>query len=357
MQKIHVLSPGFTSPNGAAFLYPLIKFSKALRDCGVSIRIYKSIEPALTDCDHLLIDSKYFKSDWSKNFEATLERIAALGQKTRLYWCDQSDSSGTFLGQVMPFVHRYLKAQYVTDKTAYLGSHYASRIYTDYYHRKYGITDKDPYLDHRVQNPDDLAKIGVSWNSAFMHYGVAGPYILRLKEYLPLNIFLPFSNVLGKPDAPRTLDITCRMGISYARETVCYQRRKVREILADHLPTDKLSRPAYFREMGNSKICVSPFGLGEITLKDFECFLSGAMLIKPDMSHMTTWPNLFQDNRTCLFHDWDMNDLRDKIDWALSHEKERIEIAQNAQDLYADHTIGKDAPELFARHFQSIIST
>ena len=41
---------------------------------------------------------------------------------------------------------------------------------------------------------------------------------------------------------------------------------------------------------------VSPFGFGEITLKDFETFLSGSVLVKPNMSHMETYPNFYIDD-------------------------------------------------------------
>ena len=125
----------------------------------------------------------------------------------------------------------------------------------------------------------------------------------------------------------------------------------MREILKDRLPTDKLSRKKYLDEIANSKICVSPFGLGEITLKDFECFLRGSMLLKPDMSHMDTWPNFFEKDVTYLSHSWDLDDVEEKIDWALSHEKDRIEIARAGQNRYIKHTISKVAPQLFAEHF------
>ncbi|MGH1456367.1 MAG: glycosyltransferase [Alphaproteobacteria bacterium] len=318
--------------------------------------ITDTLDSQITNCDILLVDSKYFKPYWSKNFAATLERVEELGHKTKLIWCDQADSTGTFLGQVLPHVHKYLKAQHLKDKTDYKKTHYASRIYTDYYHRKYGITDKDPYIDQPVKNDDDIHKIGMSWNSGLMNYGMIGPYLPRVHARVPLNALLRFAPKRERADAQRANDITCRMGVSYARDTVSFQRKKMREALSAHLPTDKLSRRAYFKEMQQSKICVSPFGLGEITLKDFECFLTGALLLKPDMSHMTTWPNFYQEDKTCIFHDWDMQNLEEKIDWVLNHEQERIEIARNAQELYTSHTTGKDAGKLFADHFQSVIS-
>ena len=133
-----------------------------------------------------------------------------------------------------------------------------------------------------------------------------------------------------------------------------FQREKMRDKLQAHLPTNKLSRRAYFKEMMQSKICISPFGLGEITLNDFECFLTGSMLLKPDMSHMRTWPNFYEDGKTCMMHDWDLYTLEEKIDYALSNEKERIEIAQAGQDRFIKHTIGPDAAALFVSHFEEI---
>lgn len=355
MTKIHVLSAGFTSPNGTAFLMPLIKFNGALKDNGFEIHLFETRSENITDCDYLLIDSKFYKHKWTKDFNCVIEDISALNSKTKVIWCDQADSSGTFLGQVVPHVHRYLKAQLLNDRREYMHEHYASRIFTDYYHQKYGVNDSEPYIVQPIQNENDLNKLGVSWNSAFMHYGVLGTYLLRLRGSIPCNALLFFSQKIRDAHTPRSIDISCRMGISYSRETVCYQRKKMRELLSKYLPTDKLSRSAYFKEMSNSKICVSPFGLGEITLKDFECLLTGTLLLKPDMNHMETWPNLFKDNQTCVFHSWSLDDVEAKIEWLLSHDKERIEIAQNGQDRYLELTIGKNAAHTFAEHFKNTL--
>ncbi|MDH5721762.1 MAG: glycosyltransferase [Alphaproteobacteria bacterium] len=355
MKKINVLSPGFISPNSAAYLFPLIKFKSALMDHDFDIVIKYAIDDDVTECDFLLIDSKFFEKGWSKDFDGTLKSIAALNRKAKVIWCDQSDSTGTFLGQILPHVHRYLKAQILKNRSEYMNNHYASRIYTEYYHKKYGIMDQSPFTDQPAKNKDDLKKIGISWNSGFMHYGMIGPYMIKVRERIPLDSMLAFASIRSRAKAPRLVDVTCRMGISYEHDTICYQRRKIRAILKDTLSTDKIARSAYFREIDNSKICVSPFGMGEITLKDFECFLSGSMLLKPDMNHMETWPNLFQDRKTCLFHSWDVDDIKDKIDWALRHNSERIEIAKAGQDLYESHTLGDNAGKLFAEHIKEIL--
>ena len=70
---------------------------------------------------------------------------------------------------------------------------------------------------------------------------------------------------------------------------------------------------------------------------------------------MDTWPNFFEKEVTYLAHNWDLDDVQDKIEWALSHDKERIDIAREGQNRYIQHTISNDAPRLFAIHFNNIM--
>ena len=357
-KTIHILSPGFTAPNSTAFLMPMIKFKHGLRAAGFETRIFRKYCPDIVDCDFLFIDSKMHKADWAPDqFEATLAHIAALSAKVHLIWCDQGDSTGTFLGQVLPHVHRYLKAQLLRDRKEYLKEHYASRVWGEYYHNKYSITDEEDYIRQPAADKANLKKISVSWNSGLMHYGFSGPYRQLLREKLSFNALLSFAKPFGKPEANRPLDISCRMGIPYSRASMRYQREQIRKILKDCLATDKLSRRAYLQELTRSKICVSPFGLGEITLKDFECFLSGSLLFKPDMSHMETWPNFYEAGQTYLEHDWDLQNITEKIEWALSNERERLEIASAAQMRYCEFTSSRNAEQLFVEHFSNIIQS
>ena len=71
---------------------------------------------------------------------------------------------------------------------------------------------------------------------------------------------------------------------------------------------------------------------------------------------MNTWPNFYEDGVTYLSHDWDLQTLEEKIDWVLTHEKERIEIAAAAQERYCDYTISKNAADYFVNHFQGLVS-
>ncbi len=221
MIKINILSPGFTSPNGSGFLFPLIKFKHTIKEFGYQISIQNQLRKTTTDCDILMIDSKYFKHMWSVNYTETLEIISSIAEKTTLIWCDQSDSTGTLHGQVLPYVHRYIKAQILKDKSEYTKNHYGSRIYTDHYHKNFGIQDKIPNLTNTVTKEIYLKKIHVSWNSGLMNYGWISPYIQQIRNFLPVNNLLFFAKPFNTAEGERTLDVSCRMGITYPRETVC----------------------------------------------------------------------------------------------------------------------------------------
>ena len=191
-----------------------------------------------------------------------------------------------------------------------------------------------------------LGELLFAWPSPYVRVPlVAGPrLVLR-----PPGRFVPPSN-----DRPR--DLSCRMGLAYPRASVAWQRRAVRERLSHRLATAKLSRREYFRELETSKVVLSPFGFGEITLKDFEVFLAGGLLMKPDLSHVETWPALFRDGETMVAHDWDLSDLEEKIDRVLAGYPRFVEVARHAQELYRRHLVGEEAATLFCDRFLNIVT-
>jgi hypothetical protein len=173
---------------------------------------------------------------------------------------------------------------------------------------------------------------------------------------LPLRMLLGFPGPVTPSGAQRPRDVSCRFGVAYPRATVAYQRAQIRERLAARMDTSKLSRRAYFRELAASKAVVSPFGFGEITLKDFEVFLTGGLLIKPDMSHLETWPDLFRGGETMLAHRWDLADFEAVIAGALDRHAALIAVADAGQAHYIRHLSGPDAPRLFCEQFSRLVA-
>lgn len=75
----------------------------------------------------------------------------------------------------------------------------------------------------------------------------------------------------------------------------------------------------YYNRMYNSKIVLAPFGFGEIAPRDLESAMFGSVLIKPDMSHIETLPNVYIPNETYIPCKHDFSDLNEKIDYVLSN--------------------------------------
>ncbi len=354
---IHILTRGMASSNVRAFLYPILTNRRLLEALGFDIAFLPPGDRRLGDCDVVMVESKALQGGWGRErSEKTLALLSRLGARAgRLLFFDLSDSAGWINGAALSAADRYYKMQVLRDRRRYLAPLYGRRAYTDYYHRAFGIEDAEPESDPQVRDEADLAKIHVAWNAGLADYSLAGPALMRAYERLALPLFLRPPRGFVSPSAPRDIAVSCRMGIAYARETVAYQRRRIREILGDHLRTDKLGRRAYFAELARARIVVSPFGLGEITLKDFEVFITGGLLLKPEMAHMETWPDFYQPGKTMLSHHWDLSNLEAVIEAALDDRARSEAMAEAGQALYRRTLCSREGREAFAMRFKAIV--
>ena len=82
---------------------------------------------------------------------------------------------------------------------------------------------------------------------------------------------------------------------------------------------DKLPYQEYINVLYNSKVAISPFGMGELCFRDFECIQFGTIIIKPSMSMVNTIPNIYESNDTYLSVMYDWSNLNETIDYVLSN--------------------------------------
>lgn len=355
MTKVHLLSPGFTTPNGRAFLFPLKVWRRALRGRGISISIFDRATAALSDCDVLLVDSKFHRDRWLTETDKIVDEFAHWAKTCRVVYCDTTDSSGWLQTELLPVVHVYAKAQLLRDRSRYQSPMYGHRPFTDYYHRKYAVVDAQPEWSRAVDDPAHLKKLQVSWNSGLADYSLMGPARMALHGRIPLNGLLHFPQRFRKPETHRPRDLSCRFGSSYPRASVSFQRQMIQKRMAGRMDTSKVSRRRYFEELSTSKAVISPFGYGEITLKDFEVFLTGGILIKPDMGNIETWPDLFRNGQTMLAHDWDLTDFDAVLEKATSAYDSAIAVARSGQNEYRRHLISEEAEDLFCDQFSTLL--
>ncbi len=356
MKRIHVLTAGFTTSNGQAFLMPLLLHQSALRDAGIEVRLFSRPSPQLADCDVLMLDGKYFAPRWADETPAVLEEIA--GYRARidnLVFVDLLDSAAWDHARALPYVKLYCKSQLLRDRTSYLRPLYGYRAFTDDYHRNWGVDDQPPVASEPVSDPALLVKLTVGWNSALADYSEWGAYRMYAFQRLPLRAFLRFPGLFVAPSGPRTNAVSCRIGTSYLRPTIGCQRVRLAALLKDRVAAGRVPRKDYFAELRNSKLALSPFGYGEICYRDFEIFMSGALMLKPDMSGVETWPDLYRDGETMAAHRWDLTDVLDRIDEILSNYGRYLEIAERGQAAYRRYLSGEEAGWLFAAHLYSIV--
>lgn len=74
----------------------------------------------------------------------------------------------------------------------------------------------------------------------------------------------------------------------------------------------KIKFKDYIEKLQNTKILVSPWGYGEFSHKDYEALMCGCILFKPG-DHFYSYPNIYQDNTTCIIIKPDYSDLEEKI--------------------------------------------
>ena len=102
---------------------------------------------------------------------------------------------------------------------------------------------------------------------------------------------------------------------------------------------DRLPKQEYLKNLWNSKISFSPFGMGEICFRDFECMQFGTIFIKPNQDLVHTIPNIYEDGKTYIGCKYDWSDLEEKIDYIMTNfdelnEKINLEVRKRFVEGY-----------------------
>jgi len=246
--------------------------------------------------------------------------------------------------EVLPYVDFFYTKALFKDLHLYTKKLYGKELYSDYYHNKFGINDPDARERAIVTDISQLNKLRLSWNIGIGDYPRgklrqrAGVAFSRYCS-IPLARFFyikdSFSPELSMRNNRALYPVHARMGI-IDRPSVTYQRKLILERIQDSTQflTGPVSQKQFNKEAADSRIILSPFGWGELCLRDFEAVRSGALLLKPDMSHLETWPDIFVPFETYVPFNWDADDLIEKALYYLENEKERERIALNAAFLY-----------------------
>jgi len=356
-QLVHILTRPLEDQNVVAFVAPLFANRRLLKDAGVTFRCFEAPAPELTDCDVLIVNSAFWRGPWVERRAEAMSFIAKLvEQAPQVLFFDRASTAGTVNADVLPLVRRYYKTNLLRDRSLYQRPLYGLRQFTDYYHRQFDVIDPEPAWSSPVKDARDLDKLRVSWNTAFGNYSLLGPRLSALYSRLPIAALMRPARRFHPPSADRPIDLSCRMGLSYKYETVAFQRRRMAELLREYRRTDRVSKIAYVRELRQSKIVLSPFGYSEVNYKDFETFIAGAVLLKPDMAHLETYPDLYRPDATYIAHRWDFADLRERIAQILDSYGDYVEVARRGQAHYRASVASRDGSERFVAYFIALLA-
>lgn len=217
-----------------------------------------------------------------------------------------------------PLVDLYVKKHLLRDRAAYGRPTRGDTNLTDYFDRRYGIDE-----------PEQCFPVP----AGFFDKLVLGPSFATAPNILPA--------LLGRmPRGPRPIDLHGRFAVG---GTPWYQGMRAEAEAAlgrlDGLAVLKgegVPLPTFMVEMSRSKLAFSPFGYGEVCWRDYEAVMAGAVLLKPDMSHVETAPDIFRAWETYVPVAWDLSDFDAVVRRVAADEPLRRRIAGNAFGLLHD---------------------
>jgi len=116
----------------------------------------------------------------------------------------------------------------------------------------------------------------------------------------------------------------------------------------------RIPQQQFYQNMYDSKIVMAPIGYGEMAVRDIEAASFGSILIKPDMSHLQSYPNIYEDGKTYISCKYDWSDVEEKIDYVLSNYNElQTMLTENMRKAYQEQY----SAESLVRYFYNQLLT
>ena len=261
-----------------------------------------------------------------------LEKIARLRRRfpapVKLIYFDGDDDSCVQWSGLLDHVDLIVKKHMFSDLSWYQKRFEGKNNLTDYVSRIHGRSFADNIIPHSGVVPASQT------DKLYLGYNIG----------MDEKITTLFHTT--KPAAPseKTVDVMCRAACP-PDNWIYPLRGPINDALAPLVgkgykvlvPNQRVDQAGYYQEMRSSRICVSPFGYGELCWRDFETVLMGSLLVKPDMSHIRSEPNIFIPGETYVPVRWDFSDLAEVCERYLVDTEARNAITARAYEVLADY--------------------
>jgi hypothetical protein len=305
-------------------VFPFYFFGKTLHErWGYELReigletLLKAPSRAPGDADLVCFQAWIDKSP--EQLQAIVALLRQRNPRARLAFLDLcAPTDLRFASSIGSAVDFYVKKHVLRDRSAYGVPTQGDTNLTDWFGRCYG---------------EEQAQVHFPMPPGFMDKLLVGPSFVTAPYMLPRFRALSKAPVSGR----RAYDLHARLGgvgtknwYEKMRTDALARVRALENVKVT--PQTFVDKRAYMRELAASRICFSPFGYGEVCWRDYEAVFSGALLMKPDMAHLETIPDVFVPNETYVPLRWDFEDLGEAVATHLSNETARLRIATNAWD-------------------------
>ena len=114
--------------------------------------------------------------------------------------------------------------------------------------KKFDISDNKPVFSTAVQNPEDLEKINVLWNSALYDWSQKGRIFDKLASMTRSRAFIRTPKPYPLRKKEKVKKISYRMQLEYGRNTINWQRTEPLKLLmgeSAHLAQLKVTALAF----------------------------------------------------------------------------------------------------------------
>lgn len=297
---------GSIPENPRTFFEPVWRWKGHLAREGVKITFVKDFSEAELGCHDVVMVagkaiSQAMKEDWR-------ECLSRLKRKTaRLVFLDDADSTAIMSCDVFGIVDTYAKRSLLKVPARYLTMNAEVRVHDEYFLNKSGIFP----AGRNCLSPDNLRQIRLSWNFVYQADGRSGE-LRSISRRLGRDLVYP---VKLRNSLRRRIPLSALYRVNGSGPSA-----KVRELFLDLarpgiFTTDQngVSRKEYYRLLRDSKSSISPFGFGELCIRDFEIGLFGGILLKPSVEHLVSFPSILEIGKSYLGLPWEPEKWLDAI--------------------------------------------
>lgn len=317
-------------------LYPFVTSRHRRR-----FRFVTNPDDALNTGDSdVLVMLRFFK--YRRRHASGTELLSKLRNSyRRVVFLDDRAGTGALDSEALAMCDLYYKKQLYRDRSLYTRPIAAGRLFVQQYVDTIGLSVSEPA--ESLSDTKDLHKLRLFWNLGIGSYPKTRlrKRVIRLihRKLGPNTLRFAYGNperIHGRAN-PRG-SVSARFATNLDNTGVAYHRQLLYQAAAadPRFLTGKLPLAQYNRELRSTAATLSPFGYGEVCFRDFEAILSDSVLLKPDMSHVDTWPNVYQPHRTYVPCRWDGSDISSAADRVLSDPVFAGEISRNARSVLND---------------------